>query len=74
MMNVADFETAVRLRLDLVVLVLNDSGYGMIQWKQRSSGFADFWLDFWQSGFCRFGKSFGASGHRVEKAQDLGRI
>ncbi|MEQ1813463.1 MAG: acetolactate synthase large subunit, partial [Candidatus Nitrotoga sp.] len=34
LMNVAELETAVRMKLDMVILVLNDSGYGMIKWKQ----------------------------------------
>jgi thiamine pyrophosphate-dependent acetolactate synthase large subunit-like protein len=42
MMNAQELETAVRLRLDLVVLVLHDDAYGMIRWKQATDGFADF--------------------------------
>jgi acetolactate synthase-1/2/3 large subunit len=34
MMNSQELETAVRLGLDLVVLILDDSAYGMIRWKQ----------------------------------------
>ena len=33
-MNLGDIETAVRMELDLVVVVLNNSSYGMIKWKQ----------------------------------------
>jgi hypothetical protein len=32
-------ETAVRLNLNLTVLVLNDNAYGMIKWKQNIAGF-----------------------------------
>jgi acetolactate synthase-1/2/3 large subunit len=71
MMNVADLETAVRLKLDLVVLILNDSGYGMIQWKQKAGGFADFGLKFGNPDFVMLAKSFGATGHLVKKADDL---
>ena len=71
MINVEDLETAVRLKLDLVVLILNDSGYGMIQWKQKSGGFADFGLKFGNPDFVMLAKSFGATGHLVEKADDL---
>ncbi|MHA2238903.1 MAG: acetolactate synthase large subunit, partial [Candidatus Hodarchaeales archaeon] len=45
MMNSQELETAVRLNLDLVVLILNDSAYGMIKWKQKAMGFEDFGLD-----------------------------
>src|SRR4051794_4070241 len=39
MMNSQEVETAVRLGLDLVVLILDDSAYGMIRWKQAVDRF-----------------------------------
>ena len=45
MMNSQEIETAVRLNLNLVVMVLRDNAYGMIKWKQRDMGFADLvWI------------------------------
>jgi acetolactate synthase I/II/III large subunit len=41
MMNSQEMETAVRLGLNVVV-VLQDNAYGMIRWKQQADGFADF--------------------------------
>lgn len=71
LMNCQELETAVRLKLDLVVLVLNDGAYGMIKWKQAGLGFEDRgMLDFSNPDFVRFAESFGASGHRVEGAGD----
>ena len=46
MMNSQEIETAVRLNLNMVVLILNDSSYGMIRWKQAGSGFADWGLEY----------------------------
>ncbi len=40
MMNSQEMETAVRLRLSLVVLVIVDDAYGMIRWKQAVDGVA----------------------------------
>ena len=37
--SLQEMETAVRLKLNLTVLVLNDNAYGMIKWKQNSAGF-----------------------------------
>ncbi|MGC9452934.1 MAG: acetolactate synthase large subunit, partial [Oceanipulchritudo sp.] len=74
MMNSQDLETAVRLRLDLVVLVLNDSSYGMIRWKQAQMGFADFGLQFGNPDFVKYAESYGATGHRVAKLDDLGSL
>lgn len=34
MMNSQELETAVRLGLNLVVVILDDQAYGMIRWKQ----------------------------------------
>jgi acetolactate synthase-1/2/3 large subunit len=65
MMNSQELETAVRLKQNLVVLVLEDRAYGMIRWKQEVDGFADFGLDFGNPDFVAYAKSYGAKGWRV---------
>ena len=72
MMNSQELETAVRLELDLVVLVLNDASYGMIRWKQADMGFDDFGLRFKNPDFVAYAQSYGAAGHRIERTEDLG--
>jgi acetolactate synthase-1/2/3 large subunit len=74
MMNSQELETAVRLKLDLIVIVLKDDAYGMIKWKQDKDGFEDYALDFGTMDFVTHAESFGATGHRVEKADDLKMI
>ncbi len=71
MMNLADLETAKRLKLDLVVVVLNDQGYGMIKWKQEDMGFADFGLSFTNPDFVKLAESFGAKGYKITEAAQL---
>lgn len=71
LMNAQDLETAVRLQLDLVILVLNDGAYGMIKWKQTHMGFADFGLDFNNPDFVMHAKSYGALGHRLQSVGEL---
>jgi len=71
MMNSQEMETAVRLGLNLVVLVINDGSYGMIRWKQHAIGFADFGLTFGNPDFVKYARSFGAGGHRVASADDF---
>ena len=71
MMNSQELETAVRLGLDLTVIILNDSGYGMIKWKQQSMGLGDFGLDFNNPDFVKYAECYGASGHRVHSADEL---
>jgi acetolactate synthase-1/2/3 large subunit len=71
MMSIGELETAVRLKLDLVVLVLDDSGFGMIRWKQKNMNLSSFGLSFNNPDFIRLAESFGAVGHKVEKIEDL---
>ena len=71
MMNSQELETAVRLKLNLVVLVLEDRAYGMIRWKQEVDGFSDFGLDFGNPDFVAYAKSYGARGSRVGNAPEL---
>ncbi len=71
MMNSQEIETAVRLGLNLVVAVLNDNSYGMIRWKQSHAGFEDWGLEFKNPDFVEYARSYGATGHRVERTEDL---
>src|SRR5208337_289557 len=71
MMNSQEMETAVRLKLNLVVLVLEDSAYGMIRWKQAVDAFPDWGLTFGNPDFVRYAESYGAAGHRVQATADL---
>ncbi|OGI66526.1 acetolactate synthase [Candidatus Nomurabacteria bacterium RIFCSPLOWO2_02_FULL_40_10] len=71
MMSIPDLETAVRLKVNLTVLILDDSGFGMIAWKQKKLNMASFGLSFNNPDFIMLAESFGAVGHKVDKAQDL---
>jgi acetolactate synthase-1/2/3 large subunit len=71
MMNSQELETAVRLKMNLVVLILRDDAYGMIKWKQAHMGFADFGLDVGNPDFVKYAESYGACGHRVASADEL---
>lgn len=71
MMNSQELETAVRLKMDLVNLVLNDNAYGMIRWKQANMDLPDFGLTYHNPDFVQYAQSFGVTGHRVQKAGDL---
>jgi acetolactate synthase-1/2/3 large subunit len=66
LMNIADLETAVRLKLDLTIIVLKDDGYGMIKWKQESMDLEDYGLNFSNPDFEKLAESFGAIGHGEE--------
>ena len=66
MMNSQELETAVRMRLNLVVLILQDDAYGMIRWKQAVDKFEDFGLRFGNPDFVKYAESYGAQGARVQ--------
>jgi acetolactate synthase I/II/III large subunit len=71
MMNSQELETAVRLRLNLVVLILEDKAFGMIRWKQAVDGFPDFGLTFGDPDFVAYAQAYGAKGSRVDTADGL---
>ncbi len=71
MMNSQELETAVRLSLNLVVLILRDDAYGMIKWKQANMNFDNFGLDYGNPDFVKYAESYGAKGHRVESSSGL---
>jgi acetolactate synthase-1/2/3 large subunit len=74
MMNSQELETCVRLKMNLVVLILRDDAYGMIKWKQLSYGFTNFGLDYGNPDFVKYAESYGAFGHRVESAEGLSAL
>ncbi|WP_397400106.1 acetolactate synthase large subunit [Phenylobacterium sp.] len=71
MMNSQEMETAVRLKLNITVLILNDNSYGMIRWKQANMGFRDWGLTYGNPDFVKYAESYGANGYRVSSAAEL---
>ena len=74
MMNSQDMETAVRLKLDLVVLVVRDEGYGFIRWKQSGDGFPDFGMTFGNPDFVAYAQAYGATGLRHTGEEELSAV
>lgn len=74
MMNSQELETAVRLNLDLVVIILNDSAYGMIKWKQEGMGLPSFGLDYNNPDFVQYAQSYGAKGYRPKSCEEFEQI
>lgn len=71
MMNSQELETAIRLGLHIVVVVLRDNAFGMIKWKQANMGLTDFGLDYGNPDFVKYAESYGAKGYRVTDTLDL---
>jgi len=71
MMNAQELETAHRLQLSLVVLILEDDAFGMIRWKQEADGYPDFGMTFGNPDFMAFAKAHHMEGSRVEDVDGL---
>jgi acetolactate synthase I/II/III large subunit len=74
LMNSQELETAVRLRLPIVVLIWRDDGYGVIRWKQQLKFGRSAFVDFGNPDFVRYAESFGAVGYRVNASSELAPI
>ncbi|MGB5919619.1 acetolactate synthase large subunit [Arcobacter sp.] len=71
MMNSQELETAVRLGLDITVVILNDNAFGMIKWKQTGMGFETYGLDYDNPDFVKYAESYGAIGHRPASCEEF---
>ncbi|MEZ0469852.1 acetolactate synthase large subunit [Luteimonas salinilitoris] len=71
MMNSQELETAVRLGIDLTVLVLRDDAYGMIKWKQKHENYPNFGMDLGNPDFVKYAEAYGARGHRPRSADEF---
>lgn len=71
MMNSQELETAVRLGLNVVVLILNDNAFGFIKWKQQIYGYKNFALDYGNPDFVKYAESYGAKGFKINSADGL---
>jgi acetolactate synthase-1/2/3 large subunit len=71
MMNSQELETAVRLKLNLVVLIIEDHAFGMIRWKQAVDRFPDYGMTFANPDFVAYAAAYGAKGTRVREAREL---
>jgi len=71
MMNSQELETAIRLKVPLVILIWRDNGYGVIRWKQQLRFARTSSVDFGNPDFVRYAESFGAAGYRVTEPTEL---
>jgi acetolactate synthase I/II/III large subunit len=71
MMNSQEIETALRVGTPIVVLIWNDSEYGLITWHQLRRFGRPSHIQFNNPDFVKYAESFGAKGYRIERANDL---
>ena len=71
MMNNQEIETAMRLGLNITVLIFNDNKYGLIEWHQLREYGRESHVEVGNPDFKMFAESFGGKGYRIEKTEDL---
>lgn len=71
LMNSQEIETAVRERIPLVVLIWEDGGYGLIEWKMDLELGAHYYVKFNNPDVVTYAESFGAKGYRITHADEL---
>jgi acetolactate synthase-1/2/3 large subunit len=71
MMNSQEIETAMRMETPIVILIWNDNGYGLIEWKQMNSFGRKSYVDFNNPDFVKYAEAFGAKGYRIESGEQL---
>ena len=71
MMNSQEIETALRMNIALIILIWNDSEYGLIRWHQMKKMGRPSHIEFNNPDFVKYAESFGAKGYRVAKTEQL---
>ncbi|HEB66825.1 MAG TPA: acetolactate synthase large subunit, partial [Gammaproteobacteria bacterium] len=71
MMNSQEIETALRLNTPFVILIWNDSGYGLIEWKQMNQFGRPSNVRFTNPDFVKYAEAFGAKGYRITEGEQL---
>ncbi|HVQ49839.1 MAG TPA: acetolactate synthase large subunit [Mycobacterium sp.] len=71
LMNSQEIETAVRERIPLVVLIWEDGGYGLIEWKMDLELGEHHYVSFTNPDIMKYAESFGAKGYRITAADQL---
>lgn len=74
LMNVQDLETAVRLKLNIVIMVWVDGEYGLIKWKQQNEFGKHSNLAFGNPDWELLAQAFGCWGRTIRKAGELPEV
>jgi acetolactate synthase-1/2/3 large subunit len=73
-MNVQEIETAVRLKLPIIIIVWCDSDFGMISLKQIDEFGKSAFTRFNNPNFVTLAQSFGAIGYDVKSTEDFRNV
>lgn len=70
-MTMADFVTAVKYQLPIIVIVLNNHKIAMIKFEQEVMGNIEYATNLHNPNFAQYAEACGGAGYRVEKPEDL---
>ncbi len=71
LMNLQDLETAVRMKLNIAIVVFNDNGYNLIKWKSMKKFGNAYGVNFSNPDFVKVAEGFGAVGMRLQRIEDF---
>lgn len=74
MMNCQEIETAVRMNIPIVILIMRDDSYGLIKWKQDDRFGDHCFVDFSNPDFVKMAESMHAKGYRINKTEELDAV
>jgi acetolactate synthase-1/2/3 large subunit len=71
LMNCQELETALRVGTAFVIVIFNDGGYGLIEWKQHNYYGESAFVKFNNPDFVTFAESFGLKGYRIQTTEEF---
>ncbi len=74
LMNVQELETAVRLRLPIIIIIWCDSDFGLISLKQIDEFGKKAFTEFNNPDFVKLASSFGATGYAIKSTKEFPEI
>ncbi|MFT4536400.1 MAG: acetolactate synthase-1/2/3 large subunit [Saprospiraceae bacterium] len=74
LMNIQELETAKRLGVGCIFIVVNDNNYGLIKWKQKMSEGKSFGTNLGNPDFVKLAESFDINGYQPTSIANLKEI
>ena len=74
LMNVQEIETAVRLKLPIIIVIWCDGDFGMISLKQSIEFGRSAYTQFDNPDFVKLAESFGAVGYKVKSTKEFSTV
>jgi acetolactate synthase-1/2/3 large subunit len=74
LMNSQEIETAKRLNVPFVMVIVNDNDYGLISWKQTSHRGRAVGTKLTNPDFVKYAESFGIKGYKPKSPSEIGKV